>query len=171
MFYDVLMKLAHQATQMHHMKDHFKRVRLQLKMLKNLGIQDGPAFDDTLEAITNKNVKHQPHEVDLNKLLGMLNDRTSKIELVLEIAEKNKKLNAQYNHLVDTNVDLVGKKRARELIDQGQCPIELYTTAHYISSKIILDFLSEHLHDLNNVNISHGNNEAVFSRSNSGREN
>lgn len=108
MFWDVLMKLAHQATNVHHMKDHFKGVRNQLKMIKGLGIKNGPAFDDTLEAITSKNLKHQPHEVDLNKLLHEMQGRQSKIELVQEILEKNKKLNTRFNHLVDTNAKLIG---------------------------------------------------------------
>lgn len=145
MFYDVLMKLAHQSTTVYHMKDHFRSVRNQLKILKNLGVQNGPAFDDTLEAITNKNIKHQQHEVDLNKLLGMMSDRTTKIELVTEIMEMNKKMTAKYNHLVDTNATVIGADKAEKMIEQGNCPIELYTTLHLGSSRLIFNLISEYL--------------------------
>lgn len=102
---------------MYHTKDHFRRVRTQLKMLKALGVKNGPAFDDTLEAITNKSVKHQQHEIDLNSLLNVMGEKNNKIELIQEIVDKNKKLNIKYNHKVDTNAKLLGVEKVERMIE------------------------------------------------------
>lgn len=54
MFYDVLIKLSYQAVKLHFQKEDVRNMQRQLTVLKKLG---GPAFnDDTLEALSNKNV-------------------------------------------------------------------------------------------------------------------
>ena len=69
----------------------------------------------------------------------MLWDRNPKIELVQEMIAANKKLNRKYNHLVDTNFKVLGEAKLMEAHqnDDSAPRIELYTTLHWGSMKII----------------------------------
>ena len=147
MFYDVLMKLAFQQVKLHFQKDEVKRLQRQLKVIKRFnGAQ--ALNDDTLEAVHNKHIRKNKFDREFAALLEMMKEKEPKAELVKEMAAKHKNLKKTYNHMVDTNVKIIGtqKDEANKLFEMGaDVPVELYTTAHMGSAIVINDFIVEYL--------------------------
>ena len=114
MYYDVLLKLALQATKLFHQKDNVKKLQRELKTLRAFKGKT-KADDDTLEALYNNDLKLQDYDIDFDKLVGLMKEHNPKIELVKDLIAKNKQLNKKYNHKVDTNFKLmVNRERDNE---------------------------------------------------------
>ena len=52
----------------------------------------------------------------------------------------------EYNHLVDTNYKVMGNEYIAQKVQQGyEVPIEIYSTAHSRSTKIIYNMIDQYL--------------------------
>lgn len=82
-----------------------------------------------------------------------MNEKNPRADLVQELAAKNKVLKNKYNHLVDTNIKVLGKEVVdnQAALKDEEPEIEIYTTMHLGSVKIIHDFLAEYLKKTKNL--------------------
>ncbi len=73
-------------------------------------------------------------------------DPNPRAELVVELIAENKALRKKYNHVVDTNLKVMGDELTKKLAENDQPPeILLYTTTHLGSALQIHDFIVEYL--------------------------
>ena len=76
----------------------------------------------------------------------LLKEPVPKADLVKKLKEKNKTLQKEYNHLVDTNVKVLGNEYFARKVQEGyDVPIEIYSTAHSRSTKLIYEMIDEYL--------------------------
>ena len=81
MYYDVLMKLCHQAIKIHFMPEALKKLKIRLKVMKKLGAL--LLHNDTLECIHYKNpTRKEQYDIDLIELFEKIKEKTPKAELV-----------------------------------------------------------------------------------------
>jgi len=75
-----------------------------------------------------------------------MKEKNPKAELVRDLVEKNKEFSKKYNHVVDTNVKMLGEEYFTKKINEGlDIPVEIYSTAHTRSCKILYSLISAHL--------------------------
>lgn len=76
----------------------------------------------------------------------MLKEANPRAELVKDLKEENKDMMKKYNHLVDTNVKMLGDDYFVQKIKDGyDIPVEIYSTSHSRSCKIIYAFIAEQI--------------------------
>lgn len=108
MFYDVLISLSQQTVKVYLERDELKAMQRKLKTIKML---KGQAFcDDTLGALQDTIPGHLKSETKFLEFIEILRQKVPKADIVQELKEYNKKLDAIYSHSVDTNMKFMGEK-------------------------------------------------------------
>ena len=75
-----------------------------------------------------------------------MKEKNPKAQLVRKLKYYTKEMQGKYNHKVDTNVSILGEEYFARKLQQGfECPIEIYSTAHSRSTKIIYKLVDEYL--------------------------
>lgn len=110
MFYDVLMKLSHKIVRNHYESAANKKMRKSLSalMLQNKVDCDSDHFKAELDTQF-KQVKQNSYDKEIDQIAEMLKGKNPVAELVRELNNQNKKFTTKYNHIVDTNVKMLGE--------------------------------------------------------------
>ena len=110
MFYDVLMKLSHKIVRNHYESAANKKMRKSLSTLmsQNKVSCDSDYFKAELDAQF-KQVKQNSYDKEIDQVAEMIKEKNPVAELVRELAVENKKFASKYNHIVDTNVKMLGE--------------------------------------------------------------
>ena len=92
-------------------------------------------------------VKKNPYEMEIAQIKEeYLKEKKPKAQLVRLLKTRTNEMQGKYNHLVDTNVKILGEDYFARKLQQGfECPIEIYSTAHSRSTKIIYKLIDEYL--------------------------
>ena len=92
-------------------------------------------------------VKKNPYEMEIAQIKEeYMKEKHPKAQLVRLLKGKTSKMQDKYNHLVDTNIKILGEEYFARKLQQGyEFPIEIYSTAHSRSTKIIYAFIDEYL--------------------------
>ena len=92
-------------------------------------------------------VKKNPYEMEIDQIKEeYMKEKRPKAKLVRLLKHHTNKMQDTYNHIVDTNVNILGEEYFERKLQQGlECPIEIYSTAHSRSTKIIYKLVDEYL--------------------------
>ena len=80
MFYDVLIRLCHQAVKLFYQQTEIKNMQRQLKVLSMMG--QGALNDDTLEVVHSKNIKRNRFDKEFTALQMKVQEEMPRAELV-----------------------------------------------------------------------------------------
>lgn len=112
MFHDVLIKMSQSIVRNHYQVTAKKKMRRSLSKLmasNNLG-PDSEYFKAELDNQF-KAIKKSPYEQEIAQISDeLIKEKNPRAELVRDLAEANKRLSHKYNHLVDTNVKMLGEE-------------------------------------------------------------
>ena len=148
MFYDVFMKLAHTAVRAHYESAAAKKMRASLSKLMN---QNGLSADDDIvkEELDNqfKATKKDKYELEIMQIKNeFMKEKNPSAEMVRDLIKENKALTTKFNHIVDTNVKMLGEEYFTQKIAEGyDIPVEIYSTAHTRSCKRIYKLIGNYL--------------------------
>ena len=112
MFYDVLMKLCQKIVKLHFESNAKKKMRKSLSklMANNKLSPDSDQFKNELDNHL-KVVKKSTYDREIGHIAEVLLQADQpRADLVRKLKEKNKALQKEYNHLVDTNVKVLGNE-------------------------------------------------------------
>ena len=104
MFYDVLFKLCFQSMALYYEKQDVKKMQRQIKMLKSMGKK--AMTKESIDLVHRQNVKRRRFERDFSALLVKMEDPNPNADLMVVLKGANKRMQRQYNHMVDTNIKM-----------------------------------------------------------------
>lgn len=140
MFYDVLLKLSQSVIRNHYDVTAKKKMRKNLSKLMALNNvrPDSDFFRSELDSQC-RALKKSAYDLEISQISEKLvKEKNPRSEMVRELIDKNRKLTHKYNHIVDTNLKMIGEDYFQKKIAEGtDIPIEIYSTAHSHATKII----------------------------------